>query len=454
LWCPDLFFKRIQENGTWTLFSPSDVPDLHNLYGQAFETAYINYENNKAIPKKIIKVKELWDEILESLLGKGFGHPWITFKDACNVRNPEKATGIIKSTNLCTEVMLPSNEKEVGTCNLTYINLNNHILESRQALDWNKFKETIKTSIRMLDNVIDVNFYTIPETKYANQMRRPVGLGLMGTQDLFQILGLPFESDEAKELTDRIFEFLSYYAIEASTELAEERGIYQTFEDSLWAKGILTQDTQKIYEKERNLKINVTYKETLDWDSLREKVKLGMRNSQVLMMGPTRSTSYIAGSSPSIEPLDNNIFTESGMLGKYTMINQHLVAKLQELGLWNKDMLDLIQLKNGSIQEILSIPKQVRELFKTAWEIHPKHLIAHNALRSKWVDMGISFNQWLPANNIRDAERLYLECWKAGLKSTYYLHSKGTDTSTKREATDMTAKMCSLLNPDACEACQ
>ena len=454
LWCPDLFFKRIQGDGDWTLFSPSDVPDLHDLYGQEFETAYQNYENDKTIPKKVIKAKELWEEVLNSLLGKGFGHPWITFKDAANVRNPERNTGIVKSTNLCTEIFLPSNKDETGTCNLASVNLSNHILGGK--IDWEKLRDTVQTGIRMLDNVIDINFYTTPETKYANQMRRPVGLGVMGVQDILQEMNLAFESDEAKKLTDKMFEFISYSAIEVSTELAQEKGVYETFEDSLWAKGVVTQDTQKMYAKERNLPINVSYTETMNWDILRQKIKGGMRNSQLLAIAPTRSISYIAGSSPSIEPLDSNIFTESGMLGKYTMINPYLVTKLIALGLWSQDMQELIAKENGSIQKILSIPKEVRDLFKTAWEIHPKHIIEHNALRTKWVDMGISFNQWLPANNIRDAERLYFECWKAGLKSTYYLHSKGTETkaTTNKNEEALTAKMCSLLNPDACEACQ
>jgi len=445
LWIPDLFMKRVEAKADWTLFSPSDVPDLHEKYGKDFENAYESYEKNPNIPQKKVSAQELWREILVHLLGKGFGHPWVTFKDACNVRSPQDHVGVIHSTNLCTEVALNTSRDETAVCNLASINLSQFVLpkphasqivngkiDPVEAVDWEDLKLAIKQSIRMLDNVIDTNFYATKQAENANKRHRPVGLGVMGYQDMIQQLNIPFSSQESVEFSDKLFEFISYYSIEASSEISAEKGEYSTYKGSKWDRSIFPLDTLKLYEEERGVKIQTDFTERLNWQELKDFVKQnGMRNSQLLAIAPTRSISYIAGTSPSIEPWDSNLFTEVGMTGKYTLINDRLLDALEEKGLWTSQMMDKIRQNGGSVQDIPEIPTEIKEEYKTAYEVHPKFNIAANARRQKWVDMAISFNQWLPNPNGSDAEKIYMECWKAGLKSTYYLHTRSGSMSEK-----------------------
>ena len=491
LWIPDLFMKRLIENQEWTLFSPSDTPDLHELYGQEFEKAYTKYEKDPSTPKEKIWAKELWQEILTSLIGKGFGHPWINWKDAWNVRSPQNHVGVIHSTNLCTEVGLNTSDKESAVCNLASINLSKFVTQNGQVA-WDKLKAATQTAVRMLDNVIDSNFYSIPEAEYTNKRHRPIGLGVMGYQDMIQQMNIAFESQENVDLTDKLFEFISYQAIDTSSDLAKQKQSYSTFKGSKWSKGILPIDTLDLYEKERGVSVEVNKKTTLDWASLRQKImSQGIRNSQVMAIAPTRSISYIAGTSPSIEPWDSNIFTEVGMTGKYTIINERLVESLEKLGIWNAYLSNSIKNENGSVQNISQIPLSIKKLFKTAYEIHPKWNIATNAIRQKWIDMSISFNQWLPNTNGKDAWQLYVKCWLAGLKSTYYLHSRSASevekmgskaisgavnsptnnkapidtynrtydqkdlegTNLDHKANSFASKVCDMTDPD-CEACQ
>jgi len=484
LWIPDLFMKRVEAQVDWTLFSPSDVPDLHEKYGKEFEAAYEKYELDETIPQKKIKAEELWREILVHLLGKGFGHPWITFKDSCNVRSPQDHVGVIHSTNLCTEVALNTSREETAVCNLASINLSKFVLSKPhasevvsgeidpiEAVDWEKLKRAIYMSIRMLDNVIDSNFYATPQAEYANKRHRPVGLGVMGYQDMIQQLNIAFSSQESVEFSDKLFEFISYYSIEASSELAAEKGVYSTYKGSKWDRGLFPLDTLKMYEEERGVKIDTDFTSRLDWDTLKSKVKqYGMRNSQLLAIAPTRSISYIGGTSPSIEPWDSNIFTEVGMTGKYTMINDRLLDALEEAGIWSDKIMNKIKDNGGSVQGISEVPTWIQEAYKTAYEVHPRFNIAANARRQKWVDMAISFNQWLPSTNGKDAEKIYMECWKAGLKSTYYLHTRSGSMSEKMGSGTTTidaqepeikpeikimanGEVCDRTDPN-CEACQ
>ena len=480
-WIPDLFMKRLIEgNDQWTLFSPVDVPDLHSSFGKDFEAKYIAYENNPNTPKETTSLRKLWEEMLTSLLGKGFGHPWITFKDPSNVMNPQKHVGVVNNSNLCTEILLPTSQDETSVCNLASINIANFILPQpvssgydhpsinsiTDSLDWTKLERTIRTAIRMLDNVIDINFYTTTEAKNANTRHRPVGLGLMGLQTLLQKLNLPFEGQESLELNDWLFEYINYIALDESSNLATEKGQYSTFQGSDWSKGIFPIDNfaRSIAERGIPTTTPLDNPRMMNWDILKQKVmSSGLRNSQVMAIAPTRTISYIAGVSPSVEPWDNNIFTEVGMTGKYTMINEELVDALENAGLWNDSVINQIRNANGSVQKIEIIPLEIRNNFKTAWEIHPKWLIGANARRQKWIDMGISFNQWINTTNGKDAERMYIECWKAGLKTTYYLHSRsgspaskvGVETVQDKDVMKIlpSGAVCDMTDPE-CEACQ
>jgi len=483
MWIPDLFMKRVEAKADWTLFSPSDVPDLHDKFGKEFETAYAKYEQDESIPKKTMKAEKLWREILVHLLGKGFGHPWITFKDAWNVRSPQDHVGTIHSTNLCTEVGLNTSREETAVCNLASINLSKYVLpephasqvvhgkiDPMEAVDWDSLRTTTKQAIQMLDNVIDNNFYATPEAENANKRHRPVGLGVMGLQDMLQQLNIAFSSQEAVDFSDKLLEFISYYSIEASSNLAEQKGTYSTYKGSKWDRGLFPLDTLKLYQEERGVEIATDFAERMDWDVLKAKVKqTGMRNSQLMAIAPTRSISYIGGTSPSIEPWDSNIFTEVGMTGKYTLINDRLLDALEQENLWSPDMMEQIKAAGGSVQAIDGIPQHIKDQYKTAYEVHPKFNIAANARRQKWVDMGISFNQWLPSSNGKDAEKIYMECWKAGLKATYYLHTRSGSVAEKmgtnaaiRSRTDEAIEpvkvladgtICDRTDPN-CEACQ
>jgi ribonucleoside-diphosphate reductase alpha chain len=501
-WIPDLFMKRLINNeDKWTLFSPSDTTDLHSSYGADFEAKYLAYEADENIPKETISLRKLWEEMLTSLLGKGFGHPWITFKDPSNMMNPQKHVGVVNNSNLCTEILLPTSEDETAVCNLSSINIahfikgyehksesltpDKGIFESEvrahyiaavelpkspiaevqaviDKINWQDLAETTQIAVRMLDNVIDINFYTTKEAENANTRHRPVGLGIMGMQTLLQKLELAVESEVVTEFNDYLFEFINYNALQSSVNLAKEKGQYSSFVGSDWSMGILPIDNFEKSILERGMTSTTNMDRHLDWESLRSQIKTdGLRNSQVMSIAPTRTISYIAGVSPSIEPWDSNVFTEVGMTGKYMMINDELVDTLERHGFWTPAIISQIKKANGSIQGILEIPVELRNMFKTAWELHPKFLIAQNARRQKWIDMGISFNQWINSTNGSDAERIYIECWKAGLKTTYYLHSKSASQAAKvgLEEEENVIKIlpsgavCDMTDPE-CEACQ
>ncbi len=490
-WIPDLFMKRLIEgNDKWTLFSPSAAPKLHGLYGSEFEAKYVEYESDDSVDKEVISLRKLWEEMLTGLLGKGFGHPWITFKDPSNIMNPQKHVGVVNNSNLCTEILLPTSKDETAVCNLASVNLSQFVLESEfeqtvpsnnygvefnniyKRINWKKLEVTVRAGIRMLDNVIDLNFYSTVEAKNANTRHRPIGLGVMGMQTMLQKLELPIESDVTTDLNDWIFEFINYISLDESANLATQKGAYSTFEGSDWSKGIMPIDNFQTSIIDRGITTTTPLDNPrmMSWDLLANKIKLnGLRNSQVMAIAPTRTISYLAGVSPSIEPWDSNVFTEVGMTGKYVMINEELVDVLDKNNLWTDAIVAKIKKANGSIQKIKEIPKNILDQYKTAWEIHPKFLIAQNARRQKWVDMGISFNQWINSTNGKDAERIYIECWKAGLKTTYYLHSKsgsqearmGLDEAIKDDkAVDKIADkiladgtVCDMTDPN-CEACQ
>jgi ribonucleoside-diphosphate reductase alpha chain len=488
-WIPDLFMKRLINNEDyWTLFSPADVPDLHGLYGSEFEKKYKQYEDDANIPKETVSIRKLWEEMIVALLGKGFGHPWITFKDPSNLMNPQKHVGVINNSNLCTEILLPTSKDETAVCNLASINLAQFILkESKTAevfsknvmpellelcsrMDWEGIAKTTRTAIRMLDNVIDINFYTTVEAKNPNTRHRPIGLGVMGLQTLLQKLNLPIESELTTEFNDWLFEFINWNALDESANLAKEKGEYSTFQGSDWSKGIMPIDNFKKSIADRGIPTTTSLDNPrmMNWANLAAKIQSnGLRNSQVMSIAPTRTISYIAGVSPSIEPWDSNVFTEVGMTGKYTMINEELIDALETNGMWLPEIVAKIKIANGSIQKIKEIPDAIKVIFKTAWEIHPKYLIGQNARRQKWIDMGISFNQWISSTNGKDAEMMYLECWKAGLKTTYYLHSKsasqaariGIETDINIATGSVESKIlsdgtvCDMTDPE-CEACQ
>jgi ribonucleoside-diphosphate reductase alpha chain len=488
-WIPDLFMKRLINNEDyWTLFSPADVPDLHGLYGSEFEKKYKQYEDDANIPKETVSIRKLWEEMIVALLGKGFGHPWITFKDPSNLMNPQKHVGVINNSNLCTEILLPTSKDETAVCNLASINLAQFILKEPKTaevfsknvmpellelcsrMDWEGIAKTTRTAIRMLDNVIDINFYTTVEAKNANTRHRPIGLGVMGLQTLLQKLNLPIESELTTEFNDWLFEFINWNALDESANLAKEKGQYSTFQGSDWSKGIMPIDNFKKSIADRGIPTTTSLDNPrmMNWANLADKIKSnGLRNSQVMSIAPTRTISYIAGVSPSIEPWDSNVFTEVGMTGKYTMINEELIDALETNGMWLPEIVAKIKIANGSIQKIKEIPDAIKVIFKTAWEIHPKYLIGQNARRQKWIDMGISFNQWISSTNGKDAEMMYLECWKAGLKTTYYLHSKsasqaariGIETDINLNTGSIESKIlsdgtvCDMTDPE-CEACQ
>jgi ribonucleoside-diphosphate reductase alpha chain len=461
-WIPDLFMKRlISKNDKWTLFSPSDVPELHSLYGKEFETKYEEYENNPAIPKQVISLRKIWEEMITSLLGKGFGHPWITFKDPSNACNPQKHIGPIYGSNLCTEILLPTNENEHAVCNLSHLNLATFVKDNK--IDYEGIAHCTKLLVRILNNVIDNNFYATQESERSNKQHRAIGLGTFGLQTLVQKIGIAIESDKFVELNDKIYEFIHYTALSESSELATKYGKYPSFEGSSWSKGIMHIDAYRQHIKDRGVEsTNELEIESMNWDLLREKIKTdGLQNSQVMMIAPNRSTSYIVGSSPSIEPWDSNIFTEVGISGKYTLINNELVDALDKISLWTPAVISKIKQSEGSIQNISEIPEDIRQIFKTAYELHPKWLISANARRQKWIDMSISFNQWINSTNGSDVERMYIECWKAGLKATYYLHSR-SGSQDKRQASEVVPEViqkeekdfvCDMTDPN-CEMCQ
>ena len=423
-WIPDLFMKRVMKGEEWTLFSPDETPDLHDLYGRAFETAYVGYEKKAKAGQirmhKTLPAKDLWRKMLTMLFETG--HPWITFKDPCNIRSPQDHVGIVHSSNLCTEITLNTSADETAVCNLGSINLSRHIGEG--DIDTEKLAQTATTAMRMLDNVIDINYYPTDEARNSNLQHRPVGLGVMGFQDALYRLGIPFESQDALDLTDRIQEVVSYHAILSSSRLAAQRGSYASFPGSKWDRGIFPFDTLEILEKERGVPIEVNRTQRLDWGPVKRHVaEHGMRNSNTMAIAPTATISNISGCFPCIEPIYKNIYVKANISGEFTIVNHYLVEDLQNLGLWNDEMLDQLKYYDGSVQQIPGIPDELRAKYKEAFEITPMWALRLTAARAKWIDQSQSHNVFMKGVSGRLLSEIYLAAWKMGLKTTYYLRS-------------------------------
>ncbi len=425
-WIPDLFMKRVKEGGMWTLFSPSDVPDLHDLYGQAFEKRYAEYEmmadSGKIKVFKRIEALQLWRKMLSMLFETG--HPWITFKDPSNIRSPQSHVGVVHSSNLCTEILLNTSKEETAVCNLGSINLPKHM--TKKGLDEKRLGNTIRTAIRMLDNVIDINFYPTVEAKTANLRHRPIGLGIMGFQEALYIQEIGYASHEAVEFADQSMEMISYYAILASAELAAEKGTYSSYKGSKWDQGLLPIDTIDLLEKERGMKIDIDRSSKLDWTPVRSAVKKwGMRNSNTMAIAPTATIGNITGVTPSNEPVYKHLFVKSNLSGEFTVVNPYLVEKLKELHLWDNEMIDDLKYFDGSIREIERIPAEIKNLFLNAFEIEPEWILECGARRQKWIDMGQSLNLYLAEPSGKKLHQMYMLAWDKGLKTTYYLRSLG-----------------------------
>ncbi|HVX44526.1 MAG TPA: ribonucleoside-diphosphate reductase subunit alpha, partial [Mycobacteriales bacterium] len=425
-WVPDLFMERVMEDGDWTLFSPDEVPDLHDSYGTDFADRYREYERaadeGRIKVHRRMKAVELWRKMLTMLFETG--HPWITFKDPCNIRSPQQHVGVVHSSNLCTEITLNTNDEEVAVCNLGSVNLAQHIGEDGQ-LNHEQLERTVRTAVRMLDNVVDINFYTIPEARRSNLKHRPVGLGLMGFQDALFRQRIAMSSDAAVEFADRSMEEISYYAISASTDLAAERGRYPSFEGSLWSRGILPIDSLAQLAKIRGEYMDADTSSTLDWDSLRERVMtVGMRNSNVMAIAPTATISNICGVGQSIEPIYRNLYVKSNMSGDFTVVNPYLVRDLKERGLWDEVMVSDLKYFDGALGQIDRVPENIKALYATAFEVEPHWLIDGAARRQKWIDQAQSLNLYMAAPSGRALDELYKHAWKSGLKTTYYLRSQ------------------------------
>ncbi len=461
-WIPDLFMKRVFEKGNWTLFSPDEVPELHDLYGFEFEAAYVEYEalaKKGKIRSKTLPATTLWRKMLSMLFETG--HPWITFKDPCNLRSPQQHIGVVHSSNLCTEITLNTSKEEVAVCNLGSINLAQHV--TNKGLDIEKLKRTIKTAVRMLDNVIDINFYTISQTQNSNYKHRPIGLGLMGFQDALYTQRIPYASPEAVEFADQSMETISYYAIEASSQLAEERGTYESYPGSLWSQGILPIDSIENLQTIRGHYLEQDRSQTLSWDKLRKQVlEKGVRNSNIMAIAPTATISNICGTTQSIEPTYQNLFVKSNLSGEFTIINAHLVNDLKQLSLWDNVMINDLKYYNGSIQKIERIPADLKALYKAAFEIEPKWLVEAASRRQKWIDQAQSLNLYIAEPSGKKLDVLYRMAWLLGLKTTYYLRSLAATSTEKSTVQDnalnavkqtVAPKACSIDDPD-CEACQ
>ncbi len=477
-WVPDLFMKRMEQDEQWTLFSPGETPDLHDLVGKAFEEKYVEYEKKAKEGEmqqfKSVSAKDLWRKMLTMLFETG--HPWITFKDSCNLRSPQQHSGVIHSSNLCTEITLnTSANDEIAVCNLGSVNLANHMQNGQ--LDETKVKQTVSTAIRMLDNVININYYSVETAKNSNFKHRPIGLGLMGFQDALYMQNIAYCSEDAIEFADRSMELISYHAILASTELAKERGSYESFEGSLWSKGILPKDSIDILEENRGGEyLKVDRSETLDWEKLRKKVlKDGMRNSNVMAIAPTATISNITGVTQSIEPTYQNLYVKSNLSGEFTIVNPHLVRKLKEINLWDDVMINDLKYFEGSLAEISRIPDDIKKLFSTAFEVEPRYIVESASRRQKWIDQAQSLNLYIGNADGKKLDITYRMAWLSGLKTTYYLRSIAatqtekstvqqgklnavsaeTDNSSSHELGEPATvpDACSLDDPD-CEACQ
>ena len=470
-WVPDLFMQRVFEDAHWTLFSPNDVPDLHDLSGAEFSARYQHYEKlaeqGELTLYKQVSATELWRKMLTMLFETG--HPWITYKDPCNLRSPQQHTGVVHSSNLCTEITLNTSADEIAVCNLGSINLAQHIRNGE--LDAEHLQRTINTAVRLLDNVIDINYYACPQAENSNKKHRPVGLGIMGFQDALYQLNIAYASEDAVYFADSSMELVSYFAIQASSVLAEERGSYTSFDGSLWSQGILPIDSLRLLEEARGEHYcTFNYEQTLDWDELRNQVvQQGIRNSNVMAIAPTATISNIVGVSQSIEPTYQNLYVKSNLSGEFTVVNPYLVRELKERGLWSSSLANELKLHDGSIKPIEGIPEELKQRFAQAFEIDSHWLIEAGARRQKWIDQAQSLNLYMPAPSGKQLDSLYKTAWSRGLKTTYYLRSLGATqmeksleekTSKEPQSSDFELsdsaelpKVCSILEPD-CEACQ
>ncbi|MDR3479832.1 MAG: ribonucleoside-diphosphate reductase subunit alpha [Burkholderiaceae bacterium] len=435
-WIPDLFMKRVMEKGDWTLFSPSDTPDLHDKVGRAFEEAYTGYEAKAARGElrlfKKIAALDLWRKMLSMLFETG--HPWITFKDPCNIRSPQQHMGVVHSSNLCTEITLNTNESEIAVCNLGSVNLPAHMKDG--ALDQVKLQKTVRTAMRMLDNVIDINYYAVKKARDSNLRHRPVGLGIMGFQDCLHLMRTPYASTAAVEFADRSMEAVCYYAYLASTELAEERGRYSSYRGSLWDRGILPQDSLKLLAAERGGYLETDLSESMDWNVVRERIKTyGMRNSNCVAIAPTATISNIIGVAACIEPTYQNLYVKSNLSGEFTEINEYLVRDLKARGLWDEVMISDLKYFDGSLAKIDRIPQDLRDLYATAFEIEPSWLVEAASRRQKWIDQAQSLNIYMAGASGKKLDETYKLAWLRGLKTTYYLRTIGathTEKSTSK----------------------
>jgi ribonucleoside-diphosphate reductase alpha chain len=479
-WIPDLFMKRIEDisNGvlakdaTWTLFRTNDVPDLPELYGAAFEARYVHYEqlvDQGRLWGRKVRVLTLWKRMIEMLFETG--HPWMTWKDPANVRNPQDHAGVIHNSNLCTEIELNTSPDEVAVCNLASVNIASH-LRPDGAIDQEKLRETVTTLMRMLDNVIDLNFYPVEAAANSNLKHRPVGLGVMGLQDALYDKGVPFDSMEAVAFNDEFIESMAFHAYSASSDLAAERGSYSSYTGSKWQRGLLPLDTLELLEKERGQPVRVDRVSRMPWDELRAKIqRQGMRNSNCLAIAPTATISNILGTTPCIEPVYKHIHTKSNLSGEFIRTNDHLVRELQRRGLWDAELLADLKYFDGSVQPIDRIPADVKRLYKTAFEIEPTWILQAAAVRQKWIDQAQSTNLWLADNDARKASFMYREAWQRGLKTTYYLRTvnksaidsanrdrkPAAEAAPRREVTEDEKLACSIeamRQGGTCESCQ
>ncbi|WP_370623108.1 ribonucleoside-diphosphate reductase subunit alpha [Polynucleobacter sp. UK-Kesae-W10] len=428
-WIPDLFMKRVMENGDWTLFSPSNTPDLHDKFGKDFEAAYVAYEQKadrgELKPFRRIPAQQLWRKMLGMLFETG--HPWITFKDPCNIRSPQQHIGVVHSSNLCTEITLNTNEDEIAVCNLGSVNLTAHMTtdaNGKLVLDHEKLQRTVRTAMRMLDNVIDINYYAVAKARNSNLKHRPVGMGIMGFQDCLHMQRIPYASDEAVKFADSSMEAVCYYAYQASNELAEERGVYSTYKGSLWDRGILPQDSVALLAAERGGYLEVDSSSTMDWNSLRARIKQhGMRNSNCVAIAPTATISNIIGVSACIEPTFQNLFVKSNLSGEFTVVNEYLVRDLKDRGLWDEVMIADLKYFDGTLSKIDRIPQDLRDLYATAFEVEPSWLVEAASRRQKWIDQAQSLNIYMAGASGKKLDDTYKLAWLRGLKTTYYLRT-------------------------------
>ena len=474
-WIPDLFMKRVMENGDWTLFSPSNTPDLHDKFGKAFEEAYVAYEkkadSGELKPSRKIPAQQLWRKMLGMLFETG--HPWITFKDPCNIRSPQQHIGVVHSSNLCTEITLNTNDSEIAVCNLGSVNLTAHMItdaSGKMVLDHEKLQKTVRTAMRMLDNVIDINYYAVAKARNSNLKHRPVGMGIMGFQDCLHMQRIAYASDEAVKFADSSMEAVCYYAYEASNELAKERGTYSTYKGSLWDRGILPQDSIALLAKERGGYLEVDSSSTMDWERLRASIQQhGMRNSNCVAIAPTATISNIIGVSACIEPTFQNLFVKSNLSGEFTVVNEYLVRDLKDRGLWDEVMIADLKYFDGTLSKIDRIPQDLRDLYATAFEVEPSWLVEAASRRQKWIDQAQSLNIYMAGASGKKLDDTYKLAWLRGLKTTYYLRTmaathveKSTVTSSQLNSVsngvEADGPACTMRPGDPgfeeCESCQ